>query len=312
MNNPLFSIVLTTFKREHLLARAIRSVLKQSFKDFELIIIDDGGSEVTERIVSSFEDERIILISNKQNLGVAASRNIGIRSCSGKYISFLDDDDEYYCEFLLKTKLFFETADENIGFVWTGIRRVKDTDTGVKEWYTKIFPKHFQTREEGLLAVTTIGNGFGLTFRKEVLQEVGYYNELFETSEDTEFLFRVARITEFATIPEILILIHQHGCNQLTDNGKDLQRLENYQKILDSNTDLTNKYPELYYVHHLRIIELFYSLNMKKKGRQIFWEIIKITPHHFSIYPDFVCFELFGISARKGRELVMNFLRKRV
>lgn len=311
MNNPLFSIVLTTFKREHLLPRAIRSVIKQSFKDFELIIVDDGGEEVTKGIVSSFEDERIILISNENNLGVAASRNIGIRVCRGEYITFLDDDDEYYCDFLLKTHLFFEAADKNIGFIWTGIRRVRDTEFGMKDWYKKIFPKHFMTIEEGLIAVTTIGNGFGLTFRREILKKAGNYNELFETSEDTEFLFRVARITEFSTIPEILILIHQHGCNQLTDKGKDLQRLENYQKIIGSNIDLINKYPELYYIHHLRIIELLYSLNMKKKGRQIFREIIKRTPHHLSIYPDLVCYELFGKSAIKYRELVLNFFRFR-
>lgn len=92
-NNPLFTVIVRTYNRAHLLPRAIRSVLNQSYQNFELIIIDDCSNDNTEQVVGSFSDGRIIYHKNQSNLGFLV-RNIGFSLAQGKYYGYLDDDDE--------------------------------------------------------------------------------------------------------------------------------------------------------------------------------------------------------------------------
>lgn len=92
--NPLISIILTTYNRAHLLRNAIWSVLKNSYKNFELLIIDDASTDNTEKIVTGINDSRIIYFKMPVNSGVLAARNKGFDLAKGKYIATLDDDDE--------------------------------------------------------------------------------------------------------------------------------------------------------------------------------------------------------------------------
>ncbi len=89
-----FSIVCPTYNRANLLKRAIRSVLRQEFKDFELIIVSDGSTDNTREVVRSFNDNRIIFIEHKTNLGINAARNTGFALTKGQFFALLDDDDE--------------------------------------------------------------------------------------------------------------------------------------------------------------------------------------------------------------------------
>lgn len=98
--NPLVTIVIPTYKREaNLLNRALKSVIYQTYKNVEVLIVDDNVEEYyskeIEKLVKGIDDNRIKLIKNEKNIGGALSRNKGIKLASGKYISFLDDDDFY-------------------------------------------------------------------------------------------------------------------------------------------------------------------------------------------------------------------------
>jgi glycosyltransferase involved in cell wall biosynthesis len=95
MPDPFFSIITPAFNRAVLLPKAIESVLGQTFKSFEYIIIDDASTDNTKEVVESFKDDRIIYSKNEKNLERGASRNKGIELSKGKYICFLDSDDEY-------------------------------------------------------------------------------------------------------------------------------------------------------------------------------------------------------------------------
>ena len=87
------SVILTVFNEERYIANAIESILNQTLTDLELIIINDGSTDDTLDIINSFDDERIILIDNGENIGPGASRNKGIEIARGEYVSFLDGDD---------------------------------------------------------------------------------------------------------------------------------------------------------------------------------------------------------------------------
>ena len=94
MNNPFFSIIIPTYNRAHIVNITIESVLKQSYTDWELIIVDDGSTDNTKNVVNAIQDERIHYIF-QINAERSAARNNGIRNAKGKYICFLDSDDLY-------------------------------------------------------------------------------------------------------------------------------------------------------------------------------------------------------------------------
>lgn len=115
VNVPAVSVIMPAYNCERYIEKAVRSVLTQSFKDFELIVLDDGSSDNTKEIVRCLakEDGRIVFLENECNMGVAATRNRGLDISRGKYIALLDSDD-IWCETKLErqiAKLESERAD---------------------------------------------------------------------------------------------------------------------------------------------------------------------------------------------------------
>jgi len=102
IKNPTISVIIPTYNRANFIDVAIKSVLNQSYQDFEIIIVDDGSTDNTEEIVKNFNDFRINYFFHKFNQGISAARNTGIKACQGKYIAFLDSDDEWLPEKLDK------------------------------------------------------------------------------------------------------------------------------------------------------------------------------------------------------------------
>src|SRR3989338_10329538 len=95
MANPKVSIIMPTYNRARLINKAVDSVLKQTFKDYELIIIDDGSLDNTKDIVACYNDPRIIYF-RKNHKNAASARNYGLKRARGEYIAYCDDDCRYY------------------------------------------------------------------------------------------------------------------------------------------------------------------------------------------------------------------------
>ena len=96
---PFFSIIIPVYNKETFLENTIKSVLQQSFTDFELIIINDGSTDNSESKIKSFSDPRITYLK-KENGGVSTARNLGIEMAAASYITFIDADDYWYPNFL--------------------------------------------------------------------------------------------------------------------------------------------------------------------------------------------------------------------
>ncbi|MFH0771902.1 MAG: glycosyltransferase [Candidatus Omnitrophota bacterium] len=109
MNGPRFTVIIATYNREDLLPRAISSVLGQTFKDFELLVIDNGSTDGTRAAVEAIKDPRLKYILNPQpTASCDAPRNLGIKLAKGSLIAFLDDDDIWYPQRLEKVNKAFE------------------------------------------------------------------------------------------------------------------------------------------------------------------------------------------------------------
>src|SRR5699024_12380222 len=100
--SALISIVIPTHNRSELLVRAVDSVIYQTFKDSEIIVVSNGSTDNTDEVMSKYEDKRINYISYRIAQGGNAARNKGIKAAKFDYIAFLDDDDEWHPEKLQK------------------------------------------------------------------------------------------------------------------------------------------------------------------------------------------------------------------
>ncbi len=89
------SVIIPTYNRSQLLAEAIRSVLNQTYHDLEIIVVDDNSTDDTEKVIAQIRDPRLLYIRHEINKGGSAARNTGICAATGKFIAFLDDDDEW-------------------------------------------------------------------------------------------------------------------------------------------------------------------------------------------------------------------------
>jgi len=196
--SPKISVIICTYKRPQLIKRAVQRVLNQTFKDFEIVIIDDSPDDETEKVAKSFNDQRIKYIKNKIRRGFVACRNQGVRSASpsSQYIAFLDDDDEWLPQFLEKTfKKLEERKDLAVVTTYAELR----TKSGEK--LPKIHGKVAEWWRAG------IGNAHVL--RKEIFtKENIWYDEKMRFSEDMDIGFRILQHHKIESIPEVLYIYY--------------------------------------------------------------------------------------------------------
>ena len=175
--NPLFSIVLPTYNREKYLPRAICSVLAQKFTDFELLIIDDGSKDNTEKLVKKFadKDKRILYIKNEKNSGLIYSANRGIDLAKGRYITRLDSDDIIYPNLFDEYKKFI---DENPDTTLFSSLLVSLKDSGDLNSSSEL-ANHFKKSKEIDIFFTNPISNVGTTLNKEFLDShnLRYENE---------------------------------------------------------------------------------------------------------------------------------------
>ena len=235
------SICIPTFNRVNLLPLAIESVLQQTRKDWELIICDDGSSDGTPELMSSYKDSRIKYIRHSNNIGKSNNMRSGFEAATGEFFIKFDDDDRLTPEFLAHSVKILE-EDFNIDFVGTdhwiidsnNIRDQAKTQENSRYWgRTNLAPGVV----ENLLEVVFVRQSFqiGATlFRRQTLQEIGFMQPNWQNCEDNDLFVRLALAGKKGYyLPELLMeyRVHpeQQGINRAIPylRGK-LQYLESY------------------------------------------------------------------------------------
>lgn len=186
--NPLVSIIIPAYNAERYIARAIKSALNQTWRDIEVIVVDDGSTDRTAEIVRSFKDPRVRYIY-QQNQNVGSARNHGIKESKGKYITFLDADDEYLPEKVEKQVEFLEQNPKYQVVYCDTIQFYSDNPD-------KLFIKKGEHPSgdifEALLHSSVI-NPNTVMMAKELLVKVGMFDERPNFPEDWELWLRIAR-----------------------------------------------------------------------------------------------------------------------
>lgn len=200
---PLVSVIIPTYNRAHLLGRALRSVINQTFEDFEIIIVDDASTDGTQTLVNSFEDKRISYIKLYLNQGVSVARNIGIQHAQGEYIAFIDSDDEWIPEKLKKQLDVFKDSTHSLGLVYTKSVTVRENNEK---------PSIIPLFRGNLLPFLLVYNYIGLTssplIKKECFSKVGLFDESLPVSEDWDMWIRISQYYECSFVSEPLFRYH--------------------------------------------------------------------------------------------------------
>lgn len=184
MENDKVSIIMPTYNRAYILSNAIQSVLKQTYENWELIIIDDASEDETKEIVKKYNDSRIKFILNDKNRGANYGRNIGIKASQGKFIAFLDSDNYWLCDKLQKQVEKISQTDEKTAFVFCQEKVVQNE----KETYV---PKGIITEIEKVLYETNIIDTSTVLMKRECLDRTGLFDENMPRLQDWELFFRV-------------------------------------------------------------------------------------------------------------------------
>jgi len=215
------SVLMTAYNAEKTISAAIESALIQSFPDFELIIINDGSTDKTERIVSSFDDNRIRLINNPSNLGIVASRNIGLSLCRGKYICILDADDICHKDRFLRQYRFMES---NPDYVVCG-SHYRNLINGRISFSFKDYLYAVSDEEIRVTMLRTcpIGNPTVIMRRSIVNEYRLQYEPEYPLAEDYAFWNRISKYGKFHIINRPLLIYRRHD-NQVTSQRADLVR----------------------------------------------------------------------------------------
>lgn len=212
---PLVSVVIPTYNRCQFLSQAIESVLSQTFRDLEIIVVDDGSTDGTAELVRERYGTSVRYI-RQANQGRSKARNAGMEAAEGKYIALLDSDDTWKAGKLEKQIRLLEASPE-VGLAHTytevtgstgspdpaqTLTRLKLHAAALKRGYD-----YLNMSRECVMFTSTV------VVRRERLREIGLMDEAISGLEDGDWYLRAALVTKIATNPEPLVLYRMHGAN---------------------------------------------------------------------------------------------------
>jgi len=230
------SVIIPTYNSEKFINRSIDSVLKQDFKDYEIIIIDDGSKDMTYEKIKKYLTNKIKYIKQK-NMGPASARNKGIKNSIGEYIAFLDSDDEWM-PFHLSECIKKLDADNSLGLVFTHsinhYNNGKKELRGGKDNTNKIFPRKIWPP---ILQCTP-----ATVCRKNILNKTGLFNISYKSFEDRDLWIRIEEESKIKEIKKVTVIIHKRN-ESLSSKMNHKYVEKNYLKIIYS---AIKRKPELY------------------------------------------------------------------
>lgn len=208
---PKISINIPCFNSEKFIKETLESVLKQTFKDFEIVIMDDGSDDNTKDIICSFNDSRIRYFY-KNNEGLSITRNRAIHASSGEYIAFLDHDDLWLPQKLEKQLNIFQ-INQNIGLVFSDAYILKNGARQKASYFERCQPKKGFIFEDLLFESSNFIPLSSVVTRKEVFEKIGFFNPAFKLGEELELFLRASQHYAFDYADEPLITYRLHEGN---------------------------------------------------------------------------------------------------
>ncbi len=227
---PKVSVIIPTYNRCGWIKHAIDSVLQQTYQNFELLIIDDGSTDITKSILAKYESS--IKYYYQENKGVASARNLGIRKAKGDYLCFLDSDDRWLKR-KLETQLRLVESDPDIKVCYTDEIWIRN---GIRVNQKKIHQKYSGWIYQKCLPLCIISPSSVLIHR-EVFEKVGLFDEEKTVCEDYDLWLRMSNVYPIRFTNKPLIVKYGGHADQLSQKywGMDRYRILAMVKMLETD-----------------------------------------------------------------------------
>lgn len=273
--NPKVSVIIPTYKRAHLVTRAIASVRNQTFQDFEIIVVDDCSPDDTKSAVMAVGDPRIRYLRHERNKGLPSGRNTGIAAAHGEYIAFLDDDDSWLPE---KLERQLHVVD-GYGAVLCGAL--------INGEYIKIF-----RGKEVSLDDLRKGNEFdpsSLLVDASILRQVGF-DESLRQGEDWDAFIRLAQVCRIRYLAEPLLLYDDGDHERMTNAAKQLSVPD-----LEARMPVLHKHKAFFgpFWYRFHIADTYLSYIAVRKGK---FQMVRVAARRCGWLPVAVVFWRKAIS----------------
>ena len=239
---PFFTVIIPLYNKEMYIENAIKSILNQTFTDFELLIINDCSTDKSIEIASKFALEKVQIIHHKKNSGLAATRNTGIKKATSNYVTFLDADDLWKPHFLEKIFNLIQNFPEarifgtNYEEIWD--KTIKKPHNG-SESLANDFTGYINFFKINLKQ--GIYNHGSVCLHKEVFENIGFYNENIQLSQDLDFNIRANYHYKLAYDNSVQMSYFMQTDNQLTRSSivnKTIPDYDLYENWTKNNSDL--------------------------------------------------------------------------
>ncbi len=314
-NFPEITVLMTVFNGEKWLKQSIVSVLNQSNGNFEFIIIDDGSTDDSYKIIKEFaiRDSRIVPIK-KHNTGLADSLNIGIRRARGKWIARIDADD--VCEVdRLEKQLFFANANPEIHFVGSNFKSIDEYGSTKK---IHNYPSSNEKLVKLLLRLKGFPPHSSAFFKSETVKRVGGYRVRLKRAQDYDLWLRISEVGKVAAIQEPLVSVRKHSEQISNEDMGERQILDSRLALISywlrnlgfhdpiQGSDSEFEFFRQWAYKQLIKVELFARLRFYQEIKELLrgtlarprniFAILKIVLLHFNIAISSVSLKFFGDS----------------
>ena len=276
------SVIVPTYNRADLVRLTIDSVLSQLYRNFELVVVDDGSTDHTKEVVGEYLDLPNFTYLYQENSGRSVARNHGLAIAKGEYVMFLDSDDILAEDAIQNLAI---AADQNPGSgVVAGARRfIDESDNVIEVEEPMSFRGSFSNRQiysEKIRELFVCMGSF--IVRKDIAQSLGGFNSSFEPAEDFDFFCRYCDITPVTLIEEPVVFIRHHGGNtsmqKLHEASVKISR-SNIEKINSGELQYeTGRRNQIRSMWQMRLADDLYNLNERRAARESYAKSLKGYP----------------------------------
>ena len=256
--NPLVSVIIPTYNRNNIISRAIDSVIKQTYDNIEIIVVDDGSTDNTKQILRQFRGK--VKYIYKINGGVSSARNKGIEEAKGELIAFLDSDDYWMPDKIEKQIKYLIINKERSGV----LTNYEFVDNGS---LLKVVNIEFIVNNGDVQLVRLINNlqtMCTILMKKEVFSKVGYFDEKVKTAEDIDMLLRIVSMYNIGSINESLVKVY-------VDNQSLATKLFTGNRLIAIRK--IKEYNPYFYSHNKRLINSIIAKLLYNYGKDLLWEM---------------------------------------
>ena len=281
----MVTVIIPTYKRANYIERAIRSILNQTYQDFEIIVVDDNNPDTKDRkaledIMEKYKNnKKIKYVKHERNKNGAVARNTGIEHAKGEYITFLDDDD-----FFLKNRLEIMVNELDKNKKYNAAYSISLTMVDKYFCSIKNAVKFGNFEKEILKANSIIGTGSNLFFRAKTLKNINGFNENFLRHQDFEVLVRFfEKGNLMLNVNELLVVKDNSNSINNPNIENAIKYREQYLKYFEENIRKYKDWKLIYYKNYIDLLNIILKNKNKEKFDTIYNKIIEYTDNKLKL-----------------------------